>query len=419
MFVSPDLRPGILEAARGFASSGILKQFVTTVALSDKAYKWLSRLPGAQRRRLEEVWMSKVTTYPARELVRAAARHISGDEVLLDKIWWWAERGFDRSVARNWAGKCEFLYGFELASVETFRAHKRAGGTTILSQLIAHPETAQRLISEEMERYPETVSDYDRHLLKSADRINHLKDEQFELSDLIVANSEFVRQSFVDAGISPGKIVVVPGAAPAIADMKARQRAPDRVIFLSAGLQSIRKGTPYLLEAWRSLETHAGAELWLVGKNTLPPRLLDQLPGTVVVKPTVSRDELFEIYGKASVLVLPSLCEGFALVILEAMAHGLPVITTPNSGCGSFVEDSVNGWIVPVQDAKTLGQRISWCLDNSECLAEMGEASREKASAWTWDDYSERHTQIISSFTKCRINDLPKWAPMMNEQVRA
>src|SRR6185436_196728 len=132
--------------------------------------------------------------------------------------------------------------------------------------------------------------------------------------------------------------------------------------------------------------------------NTLPSRLLSSLPGTVVIKPTVSRDELFNIYSQASLLVLPSLCEGFALVILEAMAHGLPVITTPNSGCGTFVEDGLNGWVVPVQDAETLRQRMSWCLDNPNRLEEMGENSRLKALSWTWDDYTKRHEQMISTF---------------------
>ncbi len=419
VFVSPDLRPGIIEAVQGIAASGSLKQFVTTVALSERAYKVVGGLPGAPRRRLTGNLRGKVTTYPSRELVRTVARRLSHDEVWLDKVWWWAEHGFDLTVARNWAGKAEFVYGFELASAETFKAQKRLGCSTILSQLIAHPGTAQRLIGEEMERYPDAVTAYDRHLLKLVNRINAIKDEQFELSDLIIANSDFVRQSFVDAGISPDKIAVVPGASPVEVGANQSERSHDRVVFLSAGLQSIRKGTPYLLDAWRQLKSHTGGELWLVGKNTLPARLLADLPGKVVIRPTVSRAELFDLYRQASVLVLPSLCEGFALVILEAMAHGLPVITTPNSGCGEFVEDGVNGWIVPVQDAKALGDRISWCNDNAERLEEMGEVSRRKASGWTWDDYMQEHTQLISEFTRRPVNFVTSPVPQMSKQVQA
>src|SRR5882672_1092863 len=401
VFVSPDLRPGIAEAVQGFADSGVLKQFISTIVLEGgTAPKWMKRLPISHRRQLGNLEAGKVTTYPIPQLIRAVASHITNDEILLDKFWWWAERSFDQKVARNWAGEAPFLYGFELASAETFREQKRRGGHTILSQLIAHHKTLLGLMKEEMERYPDAVTDYDRHLFETAGRVNRLKDEQFELSDLIMANSDFVKQSFVNAGIAEEKIVVVPGAAPILVQAAPGKRKPYRVIFLSAGSQSIRKGTPYLLEAWRQLKTHAGAELWLVGKSTLPPRLLNDLPGTVVVKSTVSQAQLFDLYTKASVLVLPSLCEGFALVILEAMAHGLPVITTANSGCGNFVEDGVNGWIVPIRDADALARRMDSCIENTDDLAEMGEVSLLKASSWTWDDYSELHSRMVYSFTK-------------------
>jgi len=400
IFVSPDLRPGIAEAVQGFADSGVLKQFITTMVLDgDAASKWLKHLPFPHRRRLS-LDVDKVTTYPFPELVRAAARRISRDEILLDKFWWWAERRFDQKVARDWAGKAPFLYGFEFASAETFRAQKRSGGHTILNQLIAHHQTLLGLMKEEMERYPDAVTDYDRHLFETADRVNRLKDEQIELSDLIVANSEFVKQSLVDAGVAEEKIAVVPGAAPLLSPSAPRMRKPDRVVFLSAGSQSIRKGTSYLLEAWRQMKTHTGAELWLVGKNTLPPRLLNNLPGTVIVESAVSQERLFDLYTKASVLVLPSLCEGFALVILEAMAHGLPVITTANSGCGDFVEDGVNGWIVPIRDAQALARRMESCLGNLNALSEMGEVSRRKARNWTWDKYCELHSQTVYSFMR-------------------
>ena len=69
-----------------------------------------------------------------------------------------------------------------------------------------------------------------------------------------------------------------------------------------------------------------------------------------------SRADLFEIYNRASVLVLPTLYEGFALVITEAMAHGLSVITTPNSGAGGFITHGREGLIVPDTKRGTTGR---------------------------------------------------------------
>jgi glycosyltransferase involved in cell wall biosynthesis len=409
IFVSPDLRPGIVPMLRGFADHDTLHRFITTIGYSTAGVggRTVARIPfgiGPKARRLlgrremPDFLRDKTETYPLRELVRTAISRWSGNDLLADRVWWWAERGFDRKVAKKWAGVAPFLYGFESASAETFREQKRRGGVCILGQLIAHHRTAIALFQEELEAYPDAATEYDHHLLRTADRVNALKDEQFTLSDLIVANSEFVYSSFVEAGIAPEKIIVIPGAGPGPPAVAPDIRIKDRMIFLSAGAQSLRKGTPYLLQAWRKVGAERGVELWMVGKNTLSARLMENLPDKTVSIQPVPQAELFKLYGQASVLVLPSLCEGFALVILEAMAHGLPIITTPNSGCGHFVEDGVNGWIVPIRDADALAERMTWCIENPDTTREMGRRSREKAAQWTWDDYTEVHTEKVISF---------------------
>jgi glycosyltransferase involved in cell wall biosynthesis len=249
-----------------------------------------------------------------------------------------------------------------------------------------------------MERWSEITTPYDLHGLESAARVNAMKDEQYALSDLIIVNSVFVKESFIQAGVPRDKMVVIFNGAPKVSKTVKFERSGDRVIFLSAGAQSIRKGSPYLLEAWRRMKSHAFMELWMVGNNTLPSKSMENLPGKVNLASGVSPSALSEIYEKASVLVLPSLCEGFALVILEAMAHGLPIITTANSGCGNFVENGVNGWIIPICDADALAERMAWCLDNREKLSEMGRKSQEKAARWTWQDYEAAHRTKMAEY---------------------
>lgn len=413
--ISPDLRPGVAAVLDGFAELGILAHFVTTIGFdpSGTLGRALRVLPPAisrgpqqilRRREVPICVAGRVQTYPMREMVRAGFSRLSGLDILSDRLWWWAERSFDGAVAKRWAGVTPFTYGFESASVDTFRAQKRAGGWCVLGQLIAHHRTTLELLRQELEAYPEAATGYELHRLRSAHRVNERKDEQYALSDLIVANSAFVKETFVDAGIPGEKIVVMPGAGPSPAEVLARPRGgeqagqEERVIFLSAGARSIRKGTPYLLEAWRRLQARNRAELWMVGQDMLPPGLMWNLPGKVRARDTVSRADLFALYRQASVLVLPSLCEGFALVILEAMAHGLPVITTPNSGCGEFVEDGVNGWIIPIRHPDALAERMAWCCENPHVLQEMGRRSREKVARWTWDDYGLAHGKAVLAF---------------------
>jgi glycosyltransferase involved in cell wall biosynthesis len=173
---------------------------------------------------------------------------------------------------------------------------------------------------------------------------------------------------------------------------------------LSAGQQSVRKGTHYLLEAWRKLRPGKEAELWLVGRMTLPHALMRDVPGKVVVRPSLPHRQLFEIYRKASVLVFPSLCEGFGMVITEAMSQGLPVITTPNTAGPDLIRDGHNGFIVPVRDADALAEKMAWCLDNPHMLADMGRAAAQTASAWQWSDYRAALAGTVGSFlsSECR-----------------
>ncbi len=403
--IAPSLSPNTLAIVRGLNAYECLDHFVTTVAIRRPRLvpqpfrRFIETL--ADRRPFPEFLPAReVTRYPFREIVRSLINRYGRNEILADYVWEWAERGFDRRTARAWAGGSKFIYGFELASVETFEAQKKRGGCCVLGQWITHYGTSVPIFDEEVRRYPEAATAYDRHVLTNAPEIALLKDRQYAASDLIVANSEFVKESFVREGFDPDRIVVVPTGGPGVQVEEAAERIKDRVVFISAGSQSLRKGTHYLLDAWRRLNARAGAELWMIGKNTLPDSMTQGLSGRVERRPSVPRSELYSLFRKVSVLVLPSLCEGFAFVILEAMANGLPVITTPNSGCDKFVEDGVNGWIVPIRDVNALAGRMQECLDRPERLREMGEASRRKAAAWTWSDYAERHTDEVVAFMK-------------------
>ena len=401
---SPSLRARGLEVARGLREAGLLREFVTTLGWSRNS-RWYrtARAIGAglgrelERRCVPEALDGCVHACGWREVVRVATHRLTRNEVWTDRVWWWAERGYDRHVARRWAGRVDCIYGFELSSLETFRAQKRAGGRCVLAQPIAHYRTLEGILREERRKFPEAATEYDQHLEASLSRVNAIKEEEIALADLIVAQSDYVAETLRAAGVPTDKIVALPSAAPPV-QLPRTEFPRDQVIFLSAGSQSLRKGTHYLLQAWRSLKSHTGLKLWMVGNNTLPATFTKDLPGEAWASPAVPKPRLLELYRAASVLVLPTLAEGFAYVVLEAMAAGLPIITTRNSGCGSFVQDGVNGWLVPAGNAAALADRLQWCADNAARLPAMGEASRARAARWTWDDFVQTHNRLIIEF---------------------
>jgi glycosyltransferase involved in cell wall biosynthesis len=95
-----------------------------------------------------------------------------------------------------------------------------------------------------------------------------------------------------------------------------------------------------------------------------------------------------EEFRRADLFVLPTLAEGMALVHLEAMACGVPVITTPN--CGSVVRDGLEGFIVPIRDPRALADRTQQLLEDRDLRQRMGAAARKRARDYTWARYGER-----------------------------
>lgn len=404
LFFTPGLMYSAQQAALALFEINLLDAFVTTFAYRPNG--WMSTLlkqvaPHIDRellrREVTGIPANLVITHPVPELARILARRMRVDPIWEDWIWERAELWFDRKVAQADLKDHEMVYGFEHACLETFQRQKSRGGKCIYHMPICHHKVLSRYLDAELGKFPEVVTPYDEHLRRNAPRRNARKDEELELADLVVAPSQFVKESVIEAGVPAERIALVRYAAPPVIPEPVR-RPLRPVVFLSAGSQSIRKGTHYLLEAWRKLNPGSAAELWLVGRMSLPPRLLEDLPGRVVIKPPVPRAELYSFYRRASVLVLPSLAEGFALVITEAMAHGLPVITTPNSGAEGFIEHGKNGFILPIGNATALQETMEWCIHNPEAVAEIGARARESAAGWQWKDFRRAHNRAILQF---------------------
>ncbi|MHC5719157.1 MAG: glycosyltransferase, partial [Nostoc sp.] len=99
---------------------------------------------------------------------------------------------------------------------------------------------------------------------------------------------------------------------------------------------------------------------------------------------------LNQYYSYENVFVFPSFVEGFGLVLLEARACGIPVITTPHTAGPDIITDGTEGFIVPIRDSEALKEKLEWCYSHSQELAEMGRAARRKAEQLNWGMYRQR-----------------------------
>ncbi len=344
------------------------------------------------RRRLPAVPEELVRTRPRWEFPRAVAGRLGAPSRLVDWLWERAEHDLDRWCARL-LRRPEFgaALGVEHGALAMLAEARRLGKPAVLAFLSPHHATRAAWVDAEYDRFPELSTPATRRLLALGRRRDARRDAEARLADVIVANSRFTRDSLVAAGLPMARVITVPLGAmspPPVPLSPPASTGPVRFVY--AGTLSVRKGVHYLIQAWQALEAGPSAELHLYGAMALPRRLLAGLPGTVVVHGSVPWETLRDGYRGGHVLVFPTLCDGFGEVVTEALAYGLPVITTRNAGAADLIAPGRNGFIVPARDAQALAARMDWCLQHRAELAAMRREALASAQAWTWSDFRRR-----------------------------
>lgn len=256
------------------------------------------------------------------------------------------------------------FFGFNSNCLETLEMLKSRGVFTVLDQV--DPALVEEdLVIEEAERWPGWEGIPGRTSQDYWDRIK----AEWSLTDVVLVNSDWSRQALVQQGVPVEKIIVVPLALDLHRDRlppPINPRGNLKVIWLGSVI--LRKGIQYLVEAARKLE-RTGIEFLLAGRIGISEEALRTFPGNIKVLGRVTRDQLSVFYRQAHVFVLPTISDGFAVTQLEAMAHGLPVITTPN--CGRVVTHGVDGMIVPARDSQALAEALASLDADRSLLQEM------------------------------------------------
>lgn len=179
-------------------------------------------------------------------------------------------------------------------------------------------------------------------------------------------------------------------------DHKTESGRGDKLRFVYAGQSSIRKGTPVLLDAWGKAGLK-DAELLLVGSWQLADSKLRQLNPNVRFIGPVGPERLRELYRESDVFVFPSFFEGFGLVILEALACGLPVISSERSA-GPDVLDESCGRAVEAGEVDQLVEMLRWFDTNRHWLPGMRNSARKQAQKFTWESYRSAVTNAVHAF---------------------
>jgi len=399
----PGTPPFAQQAARSLYEAGFLKRFVTAYhympdATTSKIAAAIGRITGIdvvrelRRREILEVPLEVVKAYPFWEVLRVGLAKSKIGPVWVDRAWDIGSRRFDHLVATTELDDVDAVYSYEYTSLESFEVSKRRNLKTIIDLPSPDSGFVEGLLADEVAKFPKLKrihGDYFDRKLPA--RLKRRRDE-LKLADVIVANSAFAARSYVAAGVAPEKILVVHYGAPEVTIDATLRETEGPLKVLWAGTFSIRKGAHYLLEAWRSLKLNGRAELIVFGAVTLPDSLLTNLPKSITIGPTIPRSKLYENYANADVLAFPTLADGFGMVVTEAFANGLPVITTSRAGAAELVRHGENGLIIEAASAVAIAESIEWCLGNRAALASMRHEARASAASWQWSDYRKALT---------------------------
>jgi len=285
------------------------------------------------------------------------------------------------------------VYAYASAALQTFSAARKAGVKTIYEIPSAYGQFRSDLFREEVELQPDFSDTIHESFLDPS--WTRRLDDELALADQVIVPSGFVRSS-LPAGILSGAVQVIPYGAPGVPPGQSARRSAEggklRVLYVGALTQG--KGLSYLLEGIRQVE--AAVEFTIIGSRYGTCKPLDAALQRYHWMPNVPHSTVLETMENNDVLVLPTLLEGFALVVLEAMSRGMAVITTPNSGALEVITNGKDGFIVPIRSSEALAEKLSLLASDRELLARISDAALKRAQECTWQSYRKLLAATVS-----------------------
>jgi glycosyltransferase involved in cell wall biosynthesis len=298
-----------------------------------------------------------------------------------------------RAEAVNETKETDILIGSYYMSESAFRNRPKLN---ILNYPIAHHHYAIKLLTEEKELEPSFSSMFTTNDIPSYTNYSIL-DSEIELADKILVGSTFAKNSFIAENIAIDKVNVIPFGVDVslFTSSPINNKKTDQFNVIYVGQIGQRKGISYLLKAYTKF-MGSGTQLTLVGKIVNNDKPLIPYRDNFTYIPHVPRSQLPDIYQSADVFVFPTLLEGMGLVVLEAMASGLPVITTSN-GPGDIVRDGIDGYIVPIRNVDAIEEKLEYFRTHPVEKYQMGLNARTRAMEFTWELYQSRVVDYLTS----------------------
>lgn len=381
MFTDWFVRPGTLETRL----ARLVSPWHATLA-GAMAGRWCSDLEGA-----------RIDTNPLLTCRSRLGRRRFGLDV--DYYRWVAER-VARRVLRRGFGDAEAIMGYvRNIHPELLEAARHLGLMPVADQIIAPAAVELAEAQHRRQRWPGfDAEQHDVELMAYA----RWEQQTWPLLDRITCGSDYVKAGLVAQGLDAERISVLP--YPIDADAVPVPDRADRRGTLTVGFVgavSARKGAPCFFEVARRFARQR-VRFVMVGESALDTDVLAAARGTVELTGKVARGAVPSHLAQFDLFFFPSTCEGSAGAVMEALAAGLPVVTSPQSG--SVVRDGIEGFVCPCDDVDQYAERIGQLVADAELRHDMGRAARHRAEQFNLDWYSR---ELAGVFQGSRAAEQP------------
>lgn len=268
-------------------------------------------------------------------------------------------------------------------------AARRRGLAVVLDQMIAPIDVQVREEARQAELWPSWQSVRDR----GTDIMRRVERQSWAAASHITCASEYVRDGLIDTGLHRERISVIPYPVDVSAfpfSERGDRNGPVLVGFV--GAVSLRKGAPAFFEVAKQFDP-AKVRFAMVGPIAADPALVERQRGAVEVIGSVPRIEVRQWLQRFDLFLFPSACEGSAGAVMEAMATGLPVVTTPNSG--TPVRDGEEGYVLGCEDLAGMVRRVDQLVRDQDLRLRMGTAAHDRVQALTVLRYGQAWHDLL------------------------
>jgi glycosyltransferase involved in cell wall biosynthesis len=349
-----------------------------------------SSLRGLTERRCDEIPPSLVRT---NLLLVAYQQWVRRKPHSSEMFWEFCSRTTGSWILRHGTGNANALFGFvRNIDPRVVRAAQSRGLLTVADQMIAPAVVEAAEAAVQAQRWPDW--EQPRHQ-PDYPPVQDVERRTWDFLDRITCASDYVRRGLLAQGIGSYKITLNPYPLEIgnySVPNRTGRRGPLIVGFL--GAVGLRKGAPYFIEVARRLNS-PNVRFVMAGHKLLSEFAAKSIPANVELLGAVPGSQVPSYLEKFDIFLLPTTCEGSSVAVMEAIASGLPVITTPNAG--SVIRDGIDGFLCDYDDIDNLAERVQRLITDESLRQQIGTEARRSGEQLTVDAYGKKLVDLMQS----------------------